>query len=397
MDNPAPEKKPPVIETPPFDIDVAMKNAKFVQYLNEIPGIENSLDDVDAIKQRFETFQKKDTVSRGLQEFFKQQFELETENKLSPTELASVAKFIEDQVKNNPELISEFEGQLTRIKNGPAEIAALEKQVADVANVDLKNLQDEHGELLKRQADLKEKASDAIETRGDTWRGILEKQEKFPFLAKFAGKSLDKRQKSFENELKDIDEDIQANLEAQKEAGATKVALAEAKERYASMRQEILRNTPLAGEITRIAQAKAQEKLKSLIDPKAGLEKIEQGRKYLEKLIASRDSESGSGADYLNGETEETVRQRIDTAVEGVITGKIVETVKKLNFSDGASEKLAKSLEKFAEKVGAKDQGESRAFVVNILEGILAGKDGVEAEKGPKRLLIKRLIINLTK
>lgn len=421
------ERKVVQVEENESNIDKALNTKGFAEFLAQHPDAEEfDMNDEDAINKRFEVFESKSIVAKGIKELYSGHIEKEMGIKLDSNDLATIERHIEEQAINNPDEIINLREQLNSFKEEPKKIAELEKQLAQLGNVD---------NLSKRLESLRTDA-DNIES-GKKYLGFVGKSRLAYHLVKVAFKTipvdvemstgfklsskeyndraiyerinLEKSWDSADAVTKKYDkmngekaesllEQINAEIETT-QATLDKIAeieslKSESQNLFASMRSELLGGVAGMAELTKSIQTKVADQLRELAE-KGTIKAYDQAQARYESLRSVAES-TETGVNPIRPYFGEYLQDYLDASLEKEVSSQIEKTLLNAKMGDNALTKLEKELEPFLkrEKIGSKSGDEVRELISEVFTKV-SDSLGDSVEHKAKKLLISRILIRM--
>ncbi len=408
-----------VTESLGFDIDAALDKKGFAEFLAQHPGAENfDMDDAGEIQKRFEVFEIKDNVSKGLEKIYASHIQDQIGIKLEAGDAKSVKDHIEKLAVSEPEKVHELNEKLKMFLEVPNEIKSLETELVKLGDVgDLKGKLAEAA-LLKTDLEaviptigsLKYKAKYAFAMltlaplRG--WKGFDEvayveaAKNKFNFEygeQKKPGKG-DKvadKQKLYSvmmDTSQKID-DIKAVLE---KIEATEDLKSTLKTSFDAARKNLISGMAEIKGLTEAINKRSCAELEKMMQPGTlgALQKSQEKLELLQFAAVNPDI----GMEPLTTADVERLQKKIDEIAESNIPKQIFDIVLDADLGVNALTKFEKALDPFLKTnhIGSKEGDSARAFIRETIEKIVAIEP--ETPEGKvKRIILKRILVKLAK
>ena len=439
-----------VIETgSEFDLKKALNTKGFVEFLASHPdGNKIEMSDTKEVAKRFETFEIKDKVAKGLKELYGGQIKAELGITLDSNELGLVGKHIEDMAISNPEKLQDLYNQQTMFTELPKQVKSLEDEFTKLANVDV--LSGQLTEFIKDKANLDLTANFRGVVGGSkfflkTIRGGLkmvvgnkEESGQMDEVGK-AHKELNAKFGKFkEKGVGKVTSDVEAGI-AKIEATVAKITdlqkQKEAKlEWFAELRKKLLSETINIGGLNELIQQKVVESFNGLMSMKEAEKakvvakefkdlppKIEL-RPFLDKVqgkakgadVTSKsldmaqqlldrymnaDRETDLGIDvFASGTSEREIQEHIDADFKEVILKEVDKAVQNSRLGENALTNLEKALKPIIErkKIGSKADKEALVVVADSINEVIK-KLPDDNESKAKRLLLCHILSTISK
>ncbi|MFA6158307.1 MAG: hypothetical protein WC763_01635 [Candidatus Paceibacterota bacterium] len=394
-----------------FDGVEAMNKAGFVEFLAQFKDAESfDANDAEALEVRYKAFQNKAETSKRLSSMIRSEAGLKdlgiefTDAELEP----HIGGRVEEIAHENPEKINELFDAMKEFQTLTNEVAEAEKRIAKLTESG--DLEASVKELKKKQETLETAAeTERFFTGGGSWGSrMAASYEKFTFghavdfakdwLKKNPGEPEVGSRKEMENFVTEnsgsrrrhearltvkndysieLDGDaIEAELEktkteiearsAQLDAlGELEKQHADAKERFAEIREMILAGVGTNEGLRDLAKKKASDRLSALI--KSDPEKAMVFFGDLQKA----SGEPRFGINYVEGKEAE-LQKEIEVRIDERVTADLKNVIEKTPFGTKAYDKLMKSLEAFVgkQKIGTKEGDVARAFILDTLKKV---------------------------
>ncbi len=392
------------LENVQFDVDKALDKKGFAEFLAAHPDVADfDMSDSESIQSRFETFQVKESVSKGLQNLFRNQIRENLGVKLDSSDLRSIDAHLQELAIENPEEILGLQKKLTVFQEMPGQIKELETQLATLGNSQ---------ELSAKLESLKtdKRSLESVEKYSGFWGRLkmgfqinfcrsleksreLEGHKQSLEIAKDRFDKLDSDQAGLMLvETNKQIEEVNKTLETISKVEGWKVL---AQEMFNNSRKNLLEGIVGISGITESIKRRAMAQMESAL-ASGKLRILDQAEQDFTKLQKASES-LGFGIDVLDGK-EEDLRSRLDTATENAIGTKIHETISNVKLGEGAMTRLERSLEQLIgrEKIGSKVGVEAREFVVQLLGEIVEQLDTSLPGIAAKKLMCARIIGKLT-
>jgi hypothetical protein len=407
---PDPTTRPEATATPEaFDIDKALNTKGFLEFLGKHPdAAEFDMKDEGEMQERFETFEKKETVKSDLQKIFVDNIEKEMGIKLSPADKEAIEAEIERRSVESPEDIHRQEQEL-------ADFAQANRDMND-AWEELNTLgyfeaDDVIGDF-KTKIDALSKEKDAIglvkNYTGFIGNGrliadiLFTSPRRANSLMQNVIDTRDKVEKRYGTQDKKQLEGFETSIEAQIAdhnetiAKITEVAgkYTLAQKGFTELQKNLLGDMAGFTAFTEIIKQKAQAALSEMM-AKGTLSSFDKAQAHLEQLRTARES-SLTGVDPLEGMDEEMFQQMLDAAAEEKVKDHITEAVLDAKMGNNALSNLEKSLSAYTtkENIGSKDADESKQFVIDTITEI-RDEMGDNEEARIKKLMLARVLVKL--
>ncbi len=347
-----------------FSLDDALNTKGFAEFLAKYPdaaGLEMD-ENTEEVEKRFEAFELQKEVTKDIARLYRSKIEKDLGVKLSEEDLKSVGEFLERQVIEDPESLSQLQAQAAQFESLSESVADKEEQLEQLG-----------GQKGLRQAMKKlEVASRTFGfniTSPKTW-GLLghffrSKEERA--ARKWAKKDLGLKSFSDVQERMKLIEDAQDLMK---------------------LREQFFEDLAPAKQILDAANHKALNVLEALLEGgKQDIRKYDEAQEVLAKYAKAQES-----LEYFESDNLEDLQKDLDKLIDAKIRKDIADALTAFTTSGSSPlSRLEKALSAHftREKLGSKEGQEARDAVVAALEGALAGAEL------PKQILLKRLIIKV--
>ena len=354
-----------------FNLDEALNNSEFVEFLAKFPDAENlkMTDNNEKIQERYFRFKDQKELSKSLKGVFVGQIELESGQKMTPEDFSSVDEYISRMAIEKKE---KFEKVLNSKKMFERSISELQKTQSEVQEI--------LGKLAK--SDIEKKIEELTYVKKNGF-----------FKTLFNKEARDRK--------KDILEKYDISSESVKEALSTEKQKIETLGKIDAVQEAVLKQFLKAQqellskefEPLQEARKKVLEKIMdslAIIDAKPK-DKVEIGEvdsvaEKLRKVKASSNyiPEYQKDLDTLEADLQKMTQELLQSKLDQTIS----------SSEDNKISTLEKNLQETFSKMTARglQTSENKRLVIEKLEE-LANKE----TSMPKKLLIKRVIIKLNK
>lgn len=387
-----------------FDIDAALNKKGFAEFLAAHPdAVDFDMSDSESIRPKFEAFQGKEMVSRGLQQLFRNQIRENLGVKLDSADLQSIDAYLQELAIESPRDILDLQTKLAIFQEMPGRIRELETRLATLGNS-----QELSTKLESLRTD--KKSLESVEKYSGFWGrlklgfqinfcGSLEKSQQLEGhkqsleMAKVRFGKLDGDQAGLL--LAEVDEQIEEVNKTLETISSIESWKATEQEMFNGARKNLLEGIFGISGITEAIQRRAKVQMEAAVNS-GNLGVLDRAEQNFAKLQKASES-LGFSVDVL-GENEENLRQDLDAAVENAIGTKIYETVSRVKLGDGALTRLEKTLEQLIgrEKIGSKEGEEAREFVLQVLGEAMDQLDSNSPGTPAKKILCGRIIGKFT-
>ena len=367
-------------ETPAFNVDKALNNKKFLEFLTKYDDAEDlnldeeaSTEDIEAIKVRYEAFESMSSLSRSLKGLYKGEIADKLGVKLGDKEVEDVDAYLETLVLEDPEQIADLTAEFERQAQLRVDTVARQQE--------LRTIKRELGAYAENENELELAAKTA---------GFFNKKNAFVFGWFFRTKAENQARKAMIEEygsLKEAKQHFDQMIELQASVEEVEEAMARFKEEADNGRLWVLENLEVTEGLVNKAKEQAQEDLKKLAEG-TDLKDLDKAVEIFDRLAAG-DSDS---FENLTEGLEADFGSKLDQAVHEKVSAEMIQAVNGLPDSLALSS-LEKVLKKFIdrESVGLDKGDDAKEFIRSTLEGIIY----TPGLSSAKTILLKRLHVKL--
>jgi len=379
-----------------FNIDEALNTKGFPEFLAQFPDSEKVVDDAEEMEKRFGAFEKKSEVTKNMRELFRVQIQQETGLRLTDKDLEAVETLIGKEALANPERIGEIAGMIDDYRGNAEDIGKMEAEIqryggdAAIAGklAELKEKKDKFGfaPFASGQGVLQTAVLSLFERAGTLFgrmKGFdsqaIEDYSRVKKEFGLSGKAVEEEFTKIENEIKFIEDAVEAKAAALKE--------------FSRLRVEVMEGFLPVAEVMKAAKTRAQDRLTAMladVGKDFTLKKADETEDFLAKL---QEASASGNTDYLEGVDAAKFTKDLNALIETKVGEQLVEAINKSPIANGSLAALEKALEKFRgeEKIGSREGDEVKAFIIETLANV----SGDAKTPAPKKILINRVIAKL--
>jgi hypothetical protein len=367
---------------PAFDIDKALNNHRFVDFIAHHPDSESlPMDETSGpeLERLFTTFESKEIVGKKMKELFRDEIRKNLGVELGAADLQSIDTYLESQAIEDPELMRELLVKVQEYPKMSERIKDKERVLATAAgrgNLDDKKI------LLDWAADFKG-------GMGKT-RAIL---THIPLIKGFAlgkeGRDIkDRLASEYKLKLSQVPKEITKIEDAER-------ALQTVREEARRMRELVFNDSEQVQAIFEMARKKAMD---LMVDISAGLSRstatiadVKKAEQFFKKIseTAAEDIFDPTGD---IGQSRELLRNSFDTVLENNVRDDIMEAVRKpLRAGSAPLTALDRNLKSILSKqeIGSKKGDEAKTFIRETLE---EARQQLGSGETAKKILLRRIL-----
>ncbi len=397
-----------------FDLKKALNTKGFVEFLVANPDVkESDMTNAELLGKKFETFEIKDKVAKGLKELYGGQIKTEMGITLDSQELTLIDKHIEKIAISNPEKLQDLFDQQTMFTELPKQVKGLEDEFTKLANVDV--LGGRLNEFIKDKANLDLTANFRGVVGGSkfvfkTIRGgfkmVIGNKEESSQMDEVgqAHKELNAKFGKFkEKSVGKVTSEVEAGI-AEIEATIAKITdlqkMKEGKlEWFGKLRKTLLSEAGQINGLSALIHEKVTEKFKGLLNDNVEktVKSLESAQELLEKYkTVAEKSEMGINP-FKSGKDEQMTQRYIDSDFTQVIGSELNKAIRGTSLGDNALTRLENALKPIIEKkkIGSNENDKALEVVIDSLNSVMAGLPMTNEGKA-KRFLLNHILSNLT-
>ncbi len=376
-------------------IDDMLNDHKFLEALAKQKNIEvdeRSLEDSGELEKYYESFKKVEAASKGVIEVFKGDIKDDIGIDLGRAEEEAIKTYLSNGIFENPDMVNDLQERLAEykrmgqeIKNKQLEMAKLEKKE----------------ELEKRRSNVEKRLSSVNNVKAEQL-DKFDKTGKLSLKRIFTGSYGKKRfgqrvtlELEFDERSEKISveaDELNTKIKEMEDFQRVKDSFAE---KFSDEKNDLFRDFGVVQELTKIARAKAHERLKQMSEKGTNLAELKKTQGDYEKLLSFK-YHADVWRDYMadfegdTGMTEDAFENKLSDSVKTKMLDEVKNVICKIKIGDKSLDQLEKGLGRIINENVASEQMET--FIADALIGAKDSLSNSEEDKA-KKILLQRVII----